>query len=125
MSLLRRKKWKKLYVSILAVIYLVFFTTQLSYKFHLRSNFPLAHSHARNSLQRSPLTSEPGGPNFNSKLLLSIDKRYELNHLPALITPEYRIDRWDLNDGKQTCTYCFPHTTPIPFYLTLRGPPNV
>ena len=119
MHLFRNKKWNKFYVSIVTVIYLVFFTAQLSYKFHVYSNFPPSFTEC----QVHHLTSEPNSPNFDRKQCLSIDKRFEVKHVLALLTPAIGITDHDYPAKKETVPSNHSIIVSSPVVRTLRGPP--
>src|SRR4051794_20605054 len=122
MGLHTTTKYKKLFKGILAVTYLVFFTAQLSCRFHSCANFPLFNPHSQVQPQKLTAAGIPDPIRIDRKMLLSVDKRYHLQHIFALDAPLFRIDRMPALISKSSDIYCQP---PIPFpapCISLRGP---
>jgi hypothetical protein len=123
MTPFRRNKWKKLYISSLAVIYLVFFTAQLSYKFHICANFPLFGVSDDGVDNKLEAAFDSKGPNVDHKFYLSVDKRYDFKHVFGLVTPSFTIEHWYFVDWNPILTYSAGHQPALPGYKALRGPP--
>ena len=125
MTPFRRKKWKRLYISSLTVIYLVFFTAQLSYKFHIYANFPLFGPFDNGTENKLITAFDPKVPNFDHKFHLTVDKRYDLKHVFALVTPAIHIDRWNFADRRPLFLFTTGHDQAATSQNSLRGPPVV
>jgi hypothetical protein len=128
MSFFSHKKYGTVFKGILVVLYLVLLGSQLSHKFYLCANFSsrvsqgchcnFAHtqpfSHCGSSLLNHRNTSS-----------FSLDKRYELKPIFALLSLAFSLNPVFVDDKKEFNSFCQVF---IPSYFAihpLRGPPSV
>jgi hypothetical protein len=125
MSSLIYRYRKSAFKCILAVIGLVLFTVQVSYKFFVFSSQPMTRSKSRSAVHSFQICVNPAIPNVHNNHHLLLDKRYEIKHtfaFPALIFElhhfprDYKQSFYDPPDGTVSCTL---------LYARLRGPPSI
>lgn len=107
------------------IICLALFTTQLSYKFYQFSSFPvgkvagstLSHHPVRADGQMIPELNEHG------KIMLLLDKRYDLKHLFTLFVPSTQYVLWAGVKNDDYVVSPWKMVLRIPLITSLRGPP--
>ena len=122
---LRHKRNIGAFKGILSVIGLILFTAQLSYKFYEFANLPPVGSY-ENTFAHCRTVSEPGAASkcdISGRVLLSLDKRYDLKHIYFLPTPLYNLAAPLVASCHEV--YLLPRKaisrTPLP--ASLRAPP--
>ncbi|HWB93259.1 MAG TPA: hypothetical protein VG605_15460 [Puia sp.] len=122
MSPLQHRRTWVAYQCAFAVISLMLFTAQLSYKFYEYANRPVF---LRAAIHRaSGQQVAPGLHNYDHRLILSLDKRYEVQKIVALTAPVLRIPPLasimkPVSAGIFSFHFSFPCQCP-----DLRGPPS-
>lgn len=128
MRLLGNKKYRSAFKGVISLAYVILLGSQLSHKFYLCANSPtdpLKHSHSRvEHTQRSAAGSYSLLAHKNAASL-SLDKRYENEHLIALVDPLFYFPSHFL-PRKQGFSPRYRRFIQTCFHVNpLRGPPSV
>jgi len=109
---------------IFPVIGVVLFTVQVSYKFFVFASQPLFRSEIRTTNHFFRISANPASPNVHNDHRLLLDKRYELKHVFALLTPLFELNHYP----GEVKSFFDPCPGSISFFTflspTLRGPPS-
>jgi hypothetical protein len=128
MNLLRHRRNITAFKGFLVVLYFILFVSQLSHKFYLYANSPtrlLKIYVWEVSHQASIVHSRPSLLKHKKFSSLSVDKRYEMQHIVALFSPELRVSFSYLENDRETCSRCRPSILSSPAVQPLRGPPSI
>jgi hypothetical protein len=128
MGLFKQRKNSSAFKGALALLYLILFGSQLSYKFYLCANSPIRTIKTGNWQCTSKEPSSGRGSmllDYKKLSTLSIDKRYEFKHAFAVPPPEISLQ---VEYSEKRRQVCFEHWYSIPanyIIQPLRGPPSI
>jgi hypothetical protein len=128
MNILRHKRHIAAFRGLLVMLYFILFVSPLSHKFYLYANSPtrlLKIYVWEVSHQASNVYSHPSLLKHQMVSSLSVDKRYEMKHIFALFSPEFKVSFSYLENDRETCDGCRPSILSCPAVQLLRGPPSI
>ena len=126
MRLFRHKKYQTVFKGLLVVLYFTLLGSQLSHKFYICANFSariFKGCHCKIAHTRPSIHNASTQLNYPKSPSLTLDKRYELKPIFALLSPAFVVDHILVDGQKEFNVFCQVFIHVYGAHYPLRGPP--
>jgi hypothetical protein len=124
---LTHRKWGFVFKGIVAVIGLILFIAQSSYKFYQSANLPPIRSYHAAKANPSPVENPTVTSKYDShsKVFLSLDKRYDLAHVYFLPASFFNLPTPRAENSGNSYRWTAGLASRINLLASLRAPPGL